>query len=86
MLVFQCELPFTAAFLRGVAGQVHLLTFSVPTATGWDEGICPKGRTGAVCPGLGKMLSSSPGIGINLSTVSIYLFILFYPNTCAKIN
>lgn len=45
-----------------------------------------KGRAGAVCPGLGKTLSSSPVVDISLSTVSVYWFTLFYPNTCAKIN
>lgn len=45
-----------------------------------------EGRAEAVCPGLGKTLSSSPDLGISLSTVSIYQHALFYLNTPAEIN
>jgi len=43
-------------------------------------------RAEAVCPGLGKTLSSSPDLGISLSTVSVYQHTLFYPNTRVEIN
>lgn len=87
MLVLQCELPFAAAFLCRVAGQVLIYSGAqclLPLAVA--RAFMAKGRAGAVCPGLGKTLSSSPDVDISLSTVSIYWFTLFYPNTCAKTN
>lgn len=82
VLVFQCELPFSAAVLCRVAGQVLICLLPLAGA----RGFMAKGRAGAVCPDLGKTLSSSPDIDIILSTVSICWFTLFYPNTCAEIN
>lgn len=83
--MFQCELPFTAAFLCRVAGQVLIYLGAqclLPLAEA--RGFMAKGRTGSVCPGLGKI--SGPGVNISLSTVSLYWFTLFYPNIRAKIN
>lgn len=45
-----------------------------------------EGRAEAVCPGLGKSLSSSPDLVISFSTVSMYQHTLSYPKTSAEIN
>lgn len=82
MLVFQCKLPFADGLLCRVAGQELIC----PLPPAGARGRMAEDRAEVVCPGLGKTLSSSPDLGISLSTISIYQHTLFYPNTRAEIN
>lgn len=82
VLVFQCELPFAAAVLCRVASQALIC----PLLPSGVRGLMAEDRAEAVCPGLGKTLSSRQDRGISLSTVSVYQRALFYANTCAEIN
>lgn len=87
VLVFQCELPFAAAFLCRVAGQVLIYSGAqclLPVAGVRGFIFMTKARAGAVFPDLGMI--SSPDVDTSLSTVSLYWFTLFYPNICTKIN
>lgn len=81
-MLLQCELPFAAALLCRVAGQKLICLLPLAGV----RGPTAEDRAEAVCPGLGKAPSSSPDLGISLSTVSVYQHTFFYLNTCAEIN
>lgn len=70
----------------GISVQTALHSGLLCRVAGQARGCMAEDRAEAFCRGLGKTLSSSPDLGISLSTVSIYQHTLFYPNTCAEIN